>query len=177
MKKLNVFFVRSGQDRRPVGQLAESGHTVYFEYDAAFLESPLWLSPFKLPPEPGLFEHKDRDFGLLFGLFDDSLPDGWGLMLMDRYLRQQGIDVAGVSVLDRLAFLANAAMGVLSYEPVLSSGPGSSGMFDLHALANQSRRIIEGKSDIVLPELMRAGGSPGGARPKVLAGIHGDEII
>jgi serine/threonine-protein kinase HipA len=37
-------------------------------------------------------------------LFDDSLPDGWGLLLMDRFLRKQGVDTDRLSVLDRLAF-------------------------------------------------------------------------
>ena len=43
-------------------------------------------------------------FGV-FGLFDDSLPDGWGLLLMDRFFQQRGSALAEVSVLDRLAYL------------------------------------------------------------------------
>ena len=73
-----------------VGELAETGNRCYFEYDADFLRNPVWLSPFKLPPDPGLHEHRDRAFGPLFGLFDDSLPDGWGLLLMDRHLCRRG---------------------------------------------------------------------------------------
>lgn len=65
----------------------------------------MWLSPFKLPPEPGLHEHRDRAFGPLFGLFDDSLPDGWGLLLMDRHIMRQGLAPEVVSPLDRLACL------------------------------------------------------------------------
>jgi serine/threonine-protein kinase HipA len=59
----------------------------------------------KLPPEPGLHQHRDLDFGPIFGLFDDSLPDGWGLLLMDRFFKQRGNALAEVSVLDRLAYL------------------------------------------------------------------------
>lgn len=154
-----------------------SGNTVYFEYAPEFLSSPLWLSPFKLPPEPGLFEHKDRSFGPLFGLFDDSLPDGWGLMLMDRFFRKKGAHPDRISVLDRLAFLGNTTMGALTYEPALPHEQEHTENFDLHLLAEQSRQIFEGRTDTVLPQLMRAGGSPGGARPKILAGINGDRII
>ncbi|GAB6145572.1 type II toxin-antitoxin system HipA family toxin [Desulfocicer niacini] len=177
MKKLNVIYSKAKGDTLPVGQLATSGHKLYFEYAPSFLVDPLWLSPFKLPPKPGLFEHKDLDFAPLFGLFDDSLPDGWGLMLMDRFFTSQGIDVAGVSILHRLAFLGNATMGALTYEPALPHEKESANVFDLQRLAEQSREIIEGRSDTVLPQLMRAGGSPGGARPKVLVGVDGEKII
>jgi len=91
MKKLSVHLTRTPDDSRIIGELAEANRTLYFEYDADFLQDPLWLSPFKLPPEPGLHEQRDRAFGSLFGLFDDSLPDGWGLLLMDRFFRQRGI--------------------------------------------------------------------------------------
>lgn len=57
MKKLGVRFTRRPGEERVVGQLAETQRRVFFEYDRAFLSDPLWLSPFKLPPQPGLFEH------------------------------------------------------------------------------------------------------------------------
>ncbi|MDY0220529.1 MAG: type II toxin-antitoxin system HipA family toxin [Desulfobacterium sp.] len=179
MKKLNVIFYREENEKVLVGQLAESRNRIYFEYDPAFLAAPPWLSPFKLPPKPGLHEHKDRNFGPIFGLFDDSLPDGWGLTLMDRFFRKQGINVAKLSILDRLAFLASSTMGALTYEPAMSYDDGNyaSGKFDLHLLSEQSRKIMEGQTDTVLPQLMRAGGSPGGARPKILVGINKDRMI
>ena len=33
----------------------------------------------------------DEEDGM-FGVFDDSMPDGWGRLLTDRMLRQHGID-------------------------------------------------------------------------------------
>ena len=64
MKKLEVRLVHGPGQERVVGQLAESGprqagRRLYFEYDPDFLQDPLWLSPFKLPPEPGLVERRD----------------------------------------------------------------------------------------------------------------------
>jgi len=159
-----------------VGKLAESGRRIYFEYDSQFLSDPLWLSPYKLPPEPGLHEHTDRGFGPIFGLFDDSLPDGWGLLLMDRFFRNQGFDIEKITALDRLSFLGNTTMGALVYEP--ASGPERfTDLIDLKKLSDQSRQILEGKSVDVLPELIQTGGSPGGARPKVLIGINSDTFI
>ena len=165
-----------GEQRR-VGQLAEAEHRIYFEYDAAFLQAPLWLSPFKLPPEPGLHEHRDRAFGPLFGLFDDSLPDGWGLLLMDRHFTRQGVALETISPLDRLAYLGERTMGALTYHPPAQKENLDHQMLDLHDLSREAHQVLAGKSDRILPQLLRAGGSPGGARPKVLIGLRGDEVI
>ena len=177
MIRLNVLLRFDEEKTVPVGQLAEDGHRVYFEYDPDFLAEKLWLSPYKLPLKPELFEHKDIDFSPVFGLFDDSLPDGWGLLLMDRYLRKQGYDINALSVLDRLAFLGKNTMGALIYEPALDIIPGDKNPFDLHNLSIQSHNILSGKTDDVLPQLMNAGGSPCGARPKVLVGIYNDDMV
>ncbi len=159
-----------------MGKLAEYKQKIFFEYVSSFLSDPLWLSPYKLPPEPGLHEHKDREFGPIFGLFDDSLPDGWGLLLMDRFLRKQDIDLERFSVLDRLSFLGESTMGALTYEPAMTHEK-SLDSIDLKILAEASLKIITGEIDDVLPQLMNAGGSPGGARPKVLVGIKNNSII
>ncbi len=177
MKSLEVRLVREPGDQRVVGQLAENDRRVYFEYDPAFLTEPIWLSPFKLPPDPGLQHHRDLAFGPIFGLFDDSLPDGWGLLLMDRFLQQQGSILAQVSPLDRLAFLGTRTMGALTYHPPTDPSQRDPRLLDLSEMAQASQQVIQGSSEDVLPRLMRAGGSPGGARPKVLVGVRGDEML
>ena len=68
MKKLDVRFTRGPGDAPPVGVLAEDRGRVYFQYAPGFLTTDLNLSPFRLPFEPGLFEHTDRDFGPLPGV-------------------------------------------------------------------------------------------------------------
>lgn len=177
MKKLDIRLDIDEQGGPLVGQLAEVDRRVYFEYDAEFLESGLWLSPFKLPLEPGLKEHTDRSFGPLFGLFDDSLPDGWGLLLMDRHFRQEGIAPESVSPLDRLAYLGSRTMGALTYHPPSHGDTEAPPLLDLHALSSHSYDVLAGETEEILPQLQRAGGSPGGARPKVLVGLKGNELI
>ena len=162
---------------RPVGRLAWRDGRSYFEYDPAFLEDPLPLSPFKLPVRPGLIEHRDHAFGPLPGVFDDSLPDGWGLLLMDRELQQRGVDPRTLNPLDRLHHLGRRTMGALTYHPpadVRSNDPS-----DLHLaeLAANAADVQAGDAAELLPQLARAGGSPGGARPKVLVGVHGDRLV
>lgn len=155
-----------------VGTLAEQQRRIYFEYDASFLDAPLPISPFKLPVRPGLFEHSDRDFAEIFGVFNDSLPDGWGLLLMDREFRRRGSDPATSSVLDRLAYIGTRGMGALTYLPATAENEAL--WIDLAALARQAERILEGSAEEVLPALRVAGGSPGGARPKLLVGVRDD---
>jgi len=171
MKKLDVKLTRAPGDALPVGTLAEDRGRVYFEYHPEFLDTHLNLSPFRLPFEAGLFEHTDREFGPLPGLFDDSLPDGWGLLLMDRHFRSLGLNPAEVTALDRLNWLGTRTMGALTYHPPEQSDGLDTGAFDLHDLARHSQDILEGAAVDVLPQLLRAGGSPGGARPKVLVGF------
>jgi serine/threonine-protein kinase HipA len=182
MKRLEVRLSREPGEERVVGQLAETGPRpatgqIVFEYDPAFLRDPLWLSPFKLPPESGLIEHRDYAFGPIFGLFDDSLPDGWGLLLMDRFFAQRASALAEVSVLDRLAYLGTRTMGALTYHPPDHAVDPAETRLDLHEMARASEQVLAGTEEEVLPLLLRAGGSPGGARPKVLVGVSGDSIL
>lgn len=182
MKRLEVRLRLAPGQERVVGQLAETrrrsaGAKVVFEYDPVFLREPLWLSPFKLPPRPGLVEHRDFDFGPIFGLFDDSLPDGWGLLLMDRAFKQQGKILAEISVLDRLAYLGTRTMGALTYHPPADTENSVAQPLDLAEMASESREVFSGRAGEVLGRLLRAGGSPGGARPKVLVGVSGDTLL
>jgi serine/threonine-protein kinase HipA len=171
MKKLDVQFTRAPGESMAVGTLGEDRGRIYFEYRPEFLDTGLNLSPFRLPFEVGLVEHTDREFGPLPGLFDDSLPDGWGLLLMDRCFRSRGLNPDEVSVLDRLSWLGSRTMGALTYHPPAQRENIDAELFDLHELACHSQDILEGAAIDVLPQLLRAGGSPGGARPKVLVGF------
>src|SRR5205085_10450460 len=79
-------------------------------------------------------------------------------------------------VLDRLAYLGTRTMGALTYHPP-AEPVDPAAQLDLHEMARASQQVIEGTAKEVLPQLLRAGGSPGGARPKVLVGVSGDSIL
>jgi serine/threonine-protein kinase HipA len=163
-----------GDEQVLVGTLAERERYIYFEYAPSFLKAPLPISPFKLPVRPGLFEHEERGFAEVFGVFNDSLPDGWGLMLMDREFTKRGLGASTVSVLDRLAYIGSRGMGALVYHPPEATAEENSPVIDLGELAREAERVLEGSSEDVLPALRIAGGSPGGARPKVLVAVRDD---
>lgn len=176
VRALDVRWTLSTATDRPVGRLLLDRRGCFFEYDRDFLADPVWFSPFRLSPEPGLAEHRDRDVGPLFGLFDDSLPDGWGLLLIDRLLQSRGIRPAEVTALDRLAHLGTRTLGALTYHPPSEDCSSRQQALDLQLMARESRRVLTGTSTDFLPRLARAGGSPGGARPKVLVGVADDPV-
>lgn len=177
MKQIEVRLQFAADNVLHVGRLAETSRHVYFEYNAAFTASGLQISPFKLPLQPGVIEHRDRAFGSLPGVFDDSLPDGWGRLLMDRHLRRQGLDPQRVSALDRLAWLGTRTLGALTYHPPLDVASAGAEPLDLRLMLRHAGEVLAGEAREVLPQLLRAGGSPAGARPKVLVGLRGDDVL
>lgn len=159
----------------PVGEMlrTENG-VVYFQFDGNFLRSSLSLSPLKLKdvPEPQSPSVPDTSlFEGLFGVFADSLPDGWGLLMMNRAMKKNGIDFSSSSGLDRLTYVGNRGMGALVYEPANDHFFDFQEPTDLARLAAEASQVIDGKAVDILTELMVLGGSPGGARPKVLVGV------
>jgi serine/threonine-protein kinase HipA len=154
----------------PVGRLASRDHKTYFEYDASFLKRGLELSPIKLPPKSGLSTFDYFLFEGLPGVFNDSLPDGWGRLLFDRHLRSLGVLPADVSALDRLAYVGDLGMGALVYEPDHSQVEAD-GLLSLDKLAEQAQDVMDGRSEDVIQMLLDLNGSSAGARPKALIGV------
>jgi hypothetical protein len=98
--------------------LASRERRILFEYDPAFVASGIEISPFELPLKTGVMEPRRDLFDGLFGVFADSLPDGWGRLLLDRAVERHGIACAGSWVRwTVLPLLAEHGMGALSYEP------------------------------------------------------------
>ncbi|WOF75180.1 type II toxin-antitoxin system HipA family toxin [Parvibaculaceae bacterium PLY_AMNH_Bact1] len=159
-----------GHDLLPVGRLAHRDGKIYFEYDDAFLKTGLNISPLRLPAEPGLKTFDPSLFEGLPGVFNDSLPDGWGRLLFDRLLRSKGILLGDISPLDRLAHVGLTGIGALVYEPDYSTQPPSAAL-DLDILAAQTQEVLSGEAEEVLQELLALNGSSAGARPKAVIGV------
>ena len=169
MKELQVTY--HGLDAPFVlGTLAEDGQDVLFQYSAQALERGLELSPFRLPLRTIAYPDRRADYVTLHdvpGLIYDSLPDGWGYRLMHRRMKARGIDPSQVSTLDRLAFLGDNTMGALTYAPAVVDVRDTRDL-SLLELAQEIQAVLTDEGHQVLAELARAGGSPGGARPKAL---------
>jgi serine/threonine-protein kinase HipA len=135
------------------------------------------ISPFHLPLEKKVFIAKREPFEGCFGVFNDSLPDGWGRLLIDRMLRKKQIDPFTVSTLYRLAIVGSSGMGALEYKPEEQLTDAGI-IYDLNVLAKEAAAILnETDSGKKLEALVKVGGSSGGARPKVLLNIDGEEWL
>ena len=157
-----------------VGELAQNQQAVYFQYDADYLASYHSLSPFKLPFSNELNQAPATPHQGLHGLFADSLPDGWGLLLMDRVFRQQNIPPQQITAMDRLAYIGDTGIGALSYRPVIDWKAKNDAWVDLATLGKQATQLFDGEADTILTALANAGGS-GGARPKALIYIDPEQ--
>jgi len=169
-------YYKNSLEKQLMGRLLLKNRKIFFEYDATFIKTGLELSPFKLPLKTGVIESNDRTFEGLFGVFNDSLPDGWGRLLLDRKLMRAGFNPGTLSPLDRLCFVGNQGMGALSYEP---ENPNTtfSMLNDLDEIDSEIQATLD-ENDTYIDNLLILGGSSAGARPKVLLPIDkGDWLI
>ena len=160
-----------------VGTLAKTHERVVaFEYDSDWLNNGFSISPFSLPLVKKVFFPKYEPFGGLFGVFNDSLPDGWGRLLVDRLFLKNKINPAEIDNLNRLAVVQESGMGALTYKPE-HRFESENNISDYDILAQECSKILESQDSANLDELFQLGGSSGGARPKILTSIDNEDWI
>ena len=142
---------------------------VVFEYSDDARKRGLELSSYALPLH-GARLRKDfpaHQLGLPGPVYD-ALPDGWGMLLMDRLFKRRGLNAARIGPLERLAYIGNHAMGALSFEPVAPEILAPRQDIPLARLAAEVQEVLDGEGGEFLHQLLQVGGSPQGARPKAL---------
>lgn len=175
MKSIKVIQVYFGDAK--VGRLAQTEEGICaFEYDTNYLIKGSSISPFELPLKNGVILAKPKPFDGNFGVFDDCLPDGWGMLVFDRYLKKQGINPGTLSILDRLSLVGSSGRGALEFRPDQSIMSHDE-FIDYNYLAAETAKILKSvdyQSDSI-DSLYKQGGSPGGARPKIFVNFEGKE--
>ncbi|PXX70556.1 serine/threonine-protein kinase HipA [Pseudomonas sp. LAMO17WK12:I10] len=158
---------------RQVGLLSWNRQGTYFTYAKDWLTQGFNLSP-QLTFDEKPQQPDTHLFLGIHGAFADSLPDGWGLLLMGRFFTAEyGARVThGLTQLDRLAYIGNRGMGALEYYPM--SEKVAREPISLSALYEASIQVQVGETVEVLKALRIAGGSPGGARPKAAVAFSED---
>lgn len=152
-----------------VGRLAITpAQQLAFEYDTQWLQTGFSISPFFLPLKQGVFIAESRPFNNNFGVFSDSLPDGWGLLLLDRVLKKYNIQPNSINTLQRLALVGSSGMGALSYKPEFKVGSVSK-VRRLTTIAAEVAKILNDEEETdSLEDLWLKACSSAGARPKVM---------
>lgn len=156
-----------------LGRLAwrTSERRSYFEYSQAALDRKLPLSPFSLPLKSGAQAAPNVPFEGLHGLFNDSLPDGWGRKLLDRRLQRMGYDFTTMAPIDRLTFVGTSGMGALRYRPVGLLEEIEDDSIDLDWMAAQAELVEEEAPNADVDKLQAVQGGSGGVRPKIVVGL------
>jgi serine/threonine-protein kinase HipA len=160
------------QAEKEVGELVTDGKKTYFKYYPDFIDSGLQISPFKLPLTDSIRSADAVPFDGLFGVFSDSLPDGWGRLLLDRTLMSRGFALPQITPLDRLAYVGTGGMGALVYRPEYVKENAPLNQLELDAISKEMNLVLEGFSSDIIEELYQLGGSSGGARPKIVVGYN-----
>ena len=175
MKEINNLNVK--YNGKTVGILAETKDGKgAFQYDREWLENGFSISPLSLPLDDRVFVPKSDAMDGLFGVFADSLPDGWGRLLVDRMLLSKKITPSAVGFIQRLGIVGSNGMGALEYFPELINF-NEQDRIDLDALSKECEKILNEEECVALDELFQLGGSSGGARPKVLISINNEDWI
>ena len=120
-----------------IGEMVENQNKIYFKYDSNFVAKGIEISPFKLKLSNEILVPKETHFDGLFGVFSDSLPDGWGKLLFDRKLLSLGIPQVQINALDRLTFIDNNGMGAISYEPEYENNSSKTFKVDLDQISDE----------------------------------------
>jgi serine/threonine-protein kinase HipA len=158
-----------------------------FQYDPAFAESGVELSPVQMPVReaPYRFAQLPLDaFGGLPGLLADALPDTWGRALVDAWLASQGRVPDSFDIVERLCYIGSRGMGALEFQP--SIAPEAATGRDLQvdrlvelageALAQRESfvaELTEHPEEAEMRAILTIGTSAGGARPKAIIAFNG----
>lgn len=172
--KVLVYLDRLSQ-KKLVGTLTLEGRQIRFEYDSHFIGTGLELSPYKLKTQAGQIQCPDRIFDGLFGLFNDSLPDGWGRLLLDRTLLGRGIAPSDLGPLDRLCLVGSGGLGALTYEPATHEHTAI--QLPLDEIAHDVAEFYETEESSIADILLGLSGSSQGARPKACVKVQEEDWL
>lgn len=171
MRKIEWLLVKY-QDRK-VGTLTLTADMkcCAFEYDNQWLVEGFSISPLELPLKAGLFVAQPYPFNGNFGVFEDSLPDGYGRYLLHKTLLKLGVNDFELSALDRLSLVGNGGMGALTYEPVTSIEQETE-VLNFDVLQEKALEVLREQQDADAAMLLYNSGNSGGCRPKAIFTDH-----
>jgi len=160
----------------PAARVAMDAGLAQLEWSREVIDQKLAISPLYYPPDVGLHAARGKSFEGVHGFLADSLPEGWGQLLMRKRLAKLNIDITTLNALERLALVGNQGRGALVFEPA-TTPPEDVKTLDLDALADEATALLAGSESDLADTLAGLGGGSGGARPKVHVGFDGQGNI
>lgn len=168
--QVNKITVFHNKDLVGTLQMTPDGRSCAFEYSREWLSSGFALSPFELPLTSDIIFSEPDKFDRNFAVFEDSIPDGYGLYLIDRMLRKSVFQLRNLNPLQRLAIVGSSGMGALRYEPAVSLDSIKAGVSieELDDIQRKALEILSEKGEGDESLLYYNSANSGGARPKVV---------
>ncbi len=156
-----------------------------FEYDGAFVNSGIELSPIRMPLGRNIYEFPSltgEPFYGMPGLVADSLPDRFGNAVIERWLSNQGKALSDFTAIDRLCYTGKRGMGALEYVPAIMDvgdidddiNVSEMVRFASDILSNRESVILNAEDNLTYSQLVQVGSSAGGARAKALIAWNED---
>lgn len=167
MKKIESLQVKFHNKKVGTLTLTADKKCCVFEYDTLWLTEGFSISPLELPLKPGLFIAQPNPFNGNFGIFEDSLPDGYGRYLLHKTLLKIGINDFELSALDRLSLVGKGGMGALTYEPE-TFVEREMELQDFDLLQEKALEVLREQQDTDAGLLLYNSGNSGGCRPKAI---------
>ena len=153
---------------RKVGTLfASSKQNCQFEYDKEWLVDGFSISPLKLPLKLGIITAEYMPFNGNFGVFEDSLPGGYGEYLLRKVLAKSGINYGALTPVQRLSLVGSSGMGALCYVPE-SIIPQNDWQGSFDEMQQMALNVLSEQSDDGADMLFFRSGNSGGVRPKCI---------
>ena len=161
---------------------AEGRDNAAFQYDPAFAQSGIELSPLTMPLSDRIYEFPALPRGTFHGLpgmLADSLPDKFGNALIDAWLATQGRTPDSFGAIERLCYTGTRGMGALEFVPGLGPAPQAAEKIEIAALVQLASDVLTHRHEIkasfgtaarreALNDILRVGTSAGGARAKAV---------
>jgi serine/threonine-protein kinase HipA len=162
--------------------LEDGSQVAAFEYDSAFANSGIEISPIALPLSIRVYTFTDlpqETFHGLPGLLADSLPDRFGNALINAWLATQGRPPDSFNAVERLCYTGERGMGALEFSPAIGPQARKANRIQIDQLVELASDVLTHRNDLkvsftddskeqALTDILRVGTSAGGARAKAV---------
>ena len=162
--------------------LADGDDVASFEYDPAFADSGIEVSPLVMPLSRRVYafpELPQKTFYGLPGLLADSLPDRFGNALINTWLATQGRLPDSFNAVERLCYTGQRGIGALEFAPVTGPKAQKENNIQIDKLVDLVSEILSQRNTLkvsfaekskqrALADILRIGTSAGGARAKAV---------
>ncbi len=158
-----------------VGEMILVKDTVYFKYDKEFKMN---ISPLYLELSKAQYSFEGLDFQhSIAGVFADSLPDSFGMKVIDGYF-ERNYKRFEPNIIDKLLFIGDVSLGALSYKPAIDTIKSKNIPIELKDAKTLKKSILEKNSFSsirIAIDMYKSFSPAGGAKQKMILNYNKKE--